>query len=227
MKDKYPQFVLDITPSADLSAESFVVGKANAAAHKAVMDWPDWTAPALAIVGPEGAGKTHLGSIWVERAGARFMQLSTLAERHIKDGLKEPLCLDTGAEVELRHPEVLFHVLNLAKEEGLSVLILSRTPPARWPVSLPDLSSRLKAVPVVEIAAPDDKLLADVLAKDFRDAGITADEAVIHYLVPRMERSYDQAIRLARALAERTLAAKRRLTVPLAAEILEEWAGEE
>ncbi len=226
MPDSHPQFILDIHPSADLSEDAFVVGDANGTAHKAIASWPKWQSPTLAIVGPSGAGKTHLGSIWVERAGARLLPLEMLSERHIRDGLTSPLCLDAGNRLYVRHEDVLFHALNLAKEEDSFILILSQQPPARWDIKLADLSSRLKAVPVLDIELPDDALLADVLKKNFADMGIKAPEAVLTYLTTRMERSYAQAATLARLIGERSLAAKRRVTVPFVAEFMDQPASD-
>lgn len=222
MPDKHPQFVLDILPSADLSEDAFVVGQANRTAYQAVKSWPHWAAPVMAIVGPAGAGKTHLGSLWAEQAGARLLPLELLAERHIKDRLSSPLCLDAGSANNVRHEDVLFHALNIAKEEAGSVLILSQIPPARWRVALPDLASRLKAIPVVEIDLPDDALLAEVLAKNFTDMGLKVSPAVVSFLTSRMERDYAAATNIAKTLGERSLAEKRAVTIPFARKILAE-----
>ena len=48
---------------------------------------------------------------------------------------------------------VLLHTLNAAAEARLPVLLAARTAPARWPVSLPDLASRLRATTAVALAA--------------------------------------------------------------------------
>ena len=53
-----------------------------------------------------------------------------------------------GARLDER---ALFHLLNLARQTGSHVLIASETDPARWPVALPDLASRLKALPVARL----------------------------------------------------------------------------
>ncbi len=226
MPDQHPQFVLDILPSVDLSDDAFVKGAANRNAYQAVKSWPLWAAPVMAIVGPSGAGKTHLGSIWVDQAGGRLLPLEMLSRRHIRDGLGTPLCLDAGTSAHVRHEDVLFHALNLAKEEDGSILILSQQAPSRWNVSLPDLASRLKAIPIVEIDLPDDALLADVLKKNFADMGVKVPQAVVDYLIARMERNYLEAATIARTVGERSLAEKRAVTVPFVADVLASQAPE-
>ncbi len=65
--------------------------------------------------------------------------------------------------------KALFHLLNLAREKGLYRAASRReSAPSRWGVALPDLTSRLNAVPAVEIGAPDEALHPDGAAEAFR-----------------------------------------------------------
>jgi len=100
----------------------------------------------MALVGPEGSGKSHLAAIWAETTGARPCSLRSCYRR--------PICrrlLATGAlVVEDLDPtdldeRALFHLINLAKEERAYVLLTSRTAPAGFPVAIRDLASRLRA----------------------------------------------------------------------------------
>jgi chromosomal replication initiation ATPase DnaA len=97
-----------------------------------------------------------------------------------------------------------------------------REPPARWPVRLPDLRSRLSAVTAVAIAPPDDTLLAAILVKLFSDRQLRVDREVIDYLLARMERSFGAAERLVGRLDALGLALGRRITVALARRAIEE-----
>jgi len=54
----------------------------------------------------------------------------------------------------------LFHLLNLARQDEADVLMTARTQLRVGRLQLPDLQSRLRAVPVVALAPPDDALLA-------------------------------------------------------------------
>jgi chromosomal replication initiation ATPase DnaA len=87
-------------------------------------------------------------------------------------------------------------------------------------VILPDLASRLGAAISVAVGAPDDALIGAVLVKHFADRQLTVDPAVVTFLLARMERSFATARKLTAALDGAALAAKRRITVPLARDVL-------
>ena len=53
-----------------MGREDFLVSPSNADAVAWIDRWPDWPGPALVIVGPPGSGKTHLGQVWRQQAGA-------------------------------------------------------------------------------------------------------------------------------------------------------------
>ena len=59
--------------------------------------------------------------------------------------------------------QALFHLLNLVREQRVFVLMTTAVRPGDIAIALPDFSSRLKALPVAEIEAPDDALLSAVL----------------------------------------------------------------
>ena len=169
--------------------EDFLAGPSNAAALALVDRWPDWPAAAVALVGAEGAGKSHLAAIWAERAGARAIAGHAITQAGV------PTALATGALVieDLREgagdEAALFHLLNLAREEGAFLLITARTPPSGWSVRLPDLASRLRALPTVALAPPDDALLRAVLVKLFADRQLAVDEGLVGFVAARIERS--------------------------------------
>jgi chromosomal replication initiation ATPase DnaA len=224
MSTKHPQFTLDLDRPADLSPSAFARSPANEAAVRMVEQWPDWSGPVVAIVGTAYSGKSHLGEIWKHRAHAREVALASLSNADIEGGLQEPLWIDRADDAPFDE-DALFHALNLAREEKGSILITARSAPSKWKVALPDLGSRLNAVPVVEIAAPDDTLIEAILVKRFADLGLDADPAVLRFLLARMERSYAALGAVVEAFGRRTLAAHRRASVPLAAEVLAEIGG--
>jgi chromosomal replication initiation ATPase DnaA len=119
-----------------------------------------------------------------------------------------------------RAPEPAFlHLYNAAIEGGFGVLIVAVRAPASWPIALPDLASRMRALPVAEIAAPDDALLGAVLVKHFADRQLRVEPGVIAFLLPRMERSFAAAARLAGELDRLSLSRKGAITVPLARQV--------
>jgi len=164
--------------------EAFVAGASNAQALAAIDAWPRWPGGALALVGPEGVGKSHLARAWAEMADA------VVQDRHrpdiaAADG-RPALLEDVDRGVS---EEALFHLINLAPREGGGLLLTARTPPAAWPAALPDLRSRLNALYVAEIEEPDDEVLEGLLRRFFRARNIRPGEDVYQYLLRRIERS--------------------------------------
>ena len=200
--------------------EDFLAGPSNAAALALVERWPDWPARTVALVGPDGSGKSHLAAIWAKSAGARSIASHAIAPASV------PTALATGALVieDLREgaceDAALFHLLNLAREQGDFVLITARTPPSGWAIRLRDLASRLRALPAVTLAPPDDALLRAVMVKLFADRQLAVSEEVVLFLVRQMERSFEAARRLVADLDAAALRDHRGITVPLARSVL-------
>ena len=202
--------------------EDFLAGPSNAAALALVERWPDWPARTVALVGPDGSGKSHLAAIWAKSAGARSIASHAIAPASV------PTALATGALVieDLREgaceDAALFHLLNLAREQGDFVLITARTPPSGWAIRLRDLASRLRALPAVTLAPPDDALLRAVMVKLFADRQLAVDEGLIGYLITRIERSFAAARAVVAELDREALRQKREVNKVLAAELLRE-----
>jgi chromosomal replication initiation ATPase DnaA len=215
------QLAFDLEPAENFSRDDFIRGAGNAAALDLVDSWPNWPARAVAIVGPEGAGKSHLAAIWADAAGARRLVSRALDDSAVPAALATgALALECGAVDADLDERALFHLLNLVKEQLGFLLLTARTAPAAWPIGLPDLASRLRAVPVVTLAAPDDAMLRAVLVKLFADRQIAVDEALISYLMVRIERSFAAARAVVATLDREALRRQRPVTRALAGEIL-------
>src|ERR1700689_2249541 len=186
------QLALALDHPESYARENFLSGPGNAAALALIDSWPDWPASAIALVGPEGAGKTHLATIWAAAAGARVVSAHSLGEADL------PAALATGALVvedaaAIVDQRALFHLINLAREEGVFLLFTARTLPSLWPVTLADVVSRLRALPVVTLYAPDDATLRGVIVKLAADRQLALDESVVGYLSTHIERSFAAA----------------------------------
>jgi len=196
-----------------------VPGVSNAQARSSLAAWPGWHGGTLALVGPEGAGKTHLAKVWAERAGA--VALDRAAPDVAAAAGRPALLEDVDQGID---PEALFHLINMAAREGGGLLLTARTPPAAWPAQLPDLRSRLNALPVAEIEPPDDVVLEGVLRKLFREKSIRPPKDVLPYLILRMERSVPVAREIVRRLDEAADEPQRPISRALARQILEDDA---
>lgn len=217
------QLPLEFGHRPALTGEDFLVAPCNADAVAWLDRWPDWPAPALVVHGPRGCGKTHLALVFQGMSGARAITHDMLSKGNPLDlmGAAPALVLD-DAEACLGAEEALLHLYNWVSQAGGSMLMTSLSPPARWPISLPDLGSRLKAATAVGVGSPDDALISGVLVKLFADRQLKVDEDVIGYMLSRMERTFDAARSLVEAVDARALAERRNITVPLVGQIFQQ-----
>jgi chromosomal replication initiation ATPase DnaA len=222
------QLTFDLAlPPPTYAREDFVAAAGNREALAWIDRWPDWPAPALALGGPPGCGKTHLARIWAARAQATVIEGKTLENKSVAD-LAELIVASPQIVIEDadRAPErTLFHLYNLAREHRGHLLLVSTALPAHWPIALPDLASRLRAAPAAAIAPPDDELLGSIILKQLADRQLHAGAGVVHYLVSHMERSAESARRVVAALDRRALAERREIDRRLAADVLSELFG--
>ena len=213
------QLALALPHAESFAREDFLAGASNRAALAVVERWPDWPDRSFALVGPAGAGKSHLAAIWAERSGARRVSARALGETNLIAALATGALVVEDASVPLDE-RALFHLLNLVHEEEAFLLITAQSQPAAWTVALPDLASRLRAVPHAAVSAPDDALLRAILLKLFADRQVGVDESLIGYLVTRIERSFAAARDVVATLDGEALRRKRPVTRALAAELL-------
>jgi chromosomal replication initiation ATPase DnaA len=212
------QLAFALPHAESLTRDDFLEGPANTAGLALVDRWPDWPNRVMLLVGPEGSGKSHLATIWAEQSGARSTSAHALTPSEV------PGALATGALVieDLKAADIderaLFHLLNLAREDGAFVLITARAAPTE--VELRDLRSRLRAVPTVHLLPPDDHLFRALIVKFCADRQLAVDEAVVSYLASRLERSYAALRQAIELLDTEALRLGRPVTRALAAELL-------
>jgi chromosomal replication initiation ATPase DnaA len=221
------QLLLDLPPETALSRADFLVTAGNRDAVRWLESWPGWPAPALILTGEAGCGKTHLARVWQDRSHARLLPLTEaliLPPAILTDAPAVPLILDAidSAALTPGLEEAFVHLYKLATERGISLLLLARQPLADWGLTRPDLVSRLRTVPQVQIAPPDEETLAAVMIKLFADRQKQVDAGVIAYLLPRMERSFVAACRVVAQLDAAALREHAAITVPFARRVLME-----
>ncbi len=204
----------------------FLVGPGDSASVALATDPARWPGGRLALAGPAGCGKTHLVHVLMAETGAARVPAAALrvedAPALVAAGViaVEDMDRAPGPEAE----RAAFHLLNLAAAEGAAVLVTGAAPPARWPVALPDLASRLGAMAVARLGPPDDALLAAVIAKQLDDRRLSYDPALPAWLAARIERSHAAARVAVERLDALSLARRRNLTCRFAAEILSDLA---
>ncbi len=214
------QLAFDLPAREAWSRQDFVTSPANEAALLAVEGWRTWPGGRTLLQGPPGSGKTHLAHIWALDAQAIWISPDDLTQS-LTDLPAAAHVIIEGAHRVAGHAETaLFYLYNRLIPQG-RLLLTAPAAPRDWGLTLPDLLSRLQAMPIARLEAPDDALLAAVLAKLLADRQITPPANLIPYLLPRMERSIAAARALVAALDARSLASQRPITRQLAAEVLD------
>lgn len=210
-----------------MGADDFLVSTCNSIAVELVDAWPDWSQPVYMIEGPAGSGKTHLAHVWQHKTGASILGAGELSPAAIATFELDRGVILEDLDREKFDEQALFHLLNLARVQGFNVLLTSRVPPGRLDVYLPDLVSRLRALPVAKIGVADDALLSAVLLKHFSDRQLNVEPHVIKFLTRRMIRSMEAVYGLVAALDKAALASGKKITRQFAAEVLDQYqAGE-
>ena len=212
------QFIFDFPHRPAFGADDFLVAPSNEAAVAWLDRWPDWPSPAAVLHGPSGCGKTHLAHVWQARSGAVLHAAASLVPEEVPGLAANAALVLDDAERAAERP--LLHLVNLVAERGGHLLLTAAAPPSRWTTALPDLRSRLVAMPEVGMLAPDDALIGAVLLKLFADRQLDVGEDVVIFLLRHMERSFAAARHIVAALDRAALAAQRRITVPLARQVL-------
>ena len=220
----FQQIPLDLTQPESFDLSDYVVSSCNADAVQFLELWPASEFHFAALVGPSGSGKTHLLKGWALENGAKeispdagFSAVEAGGSYIIDD--VDQLATDGAFTYS---DTFLFHVYNWAREKRAKILVSASLPPTQWSRKLPDLISRMGAVPVVTIQQPDDDLLFALLFKLFSDRQLTVNTQVIHYLIGRMPRSFFAAGKIAKLMDGKALAERRKITKDLARRCLEE-----
>ena len=224
MQRKMQQMPLDMPLPKLQGRDNFIIGACNRLAAAWINRWPDWPKPghSLNLVGPGGAGKSHLAAIWQEMCGARLCDHPTeLASIMANDDV--PRVILDKIDGAFDWPEdTLFHLFTRCDVESGGLLMLSEKPVTQMHWDLADLRSRMRGVATAFIDLPDDALIYELLEKYFADRQLLAPPAMLRYLLRRMERSFDAAQKIAAALDRRSIADKKPLSVGLARLVLHE-----
>ncbi|MDG1286472.1 MAG: hypothetical protein P8P30_02785 [Rickettsiales bacterium] len=218
------QLPLDISLPPRYAEDDFLVAECNQAAWSALQQWDKDSLACGLIKGAKSSGKTHLAHIWADRNNATVIEAATLINNSEPEKLftahnTQNLAIDNAQMI----PDAasLFHLLNFLQGNTHYRLLLTVDTSACWDhFTLPDLRSRLQALPQTEIHEPDDALLSALLVKSFQDKQVAISQASLTYLIPRIERSFDGVKQVIDALDKHAIAKKRPITRVLIQEVL-------
>lgn len=223
------QMAFDLPARPALGRADFYLSPANRLALATVENWQNWPSGRLWVMGPAGSGKTHLAHIWAAEAGAHIVQAADLRPEGIDTlvALGDLVAEDVDqAAGDARAEAALFHLLNLTAAQGRRLMFTASAAPRDLGIGLPDLLSRAQSMPLTRLEAPDDALLSAVLVKLFADRQLAVPDALIPYLLVRMERSIAAARALVAALDAHSLAERKPITRTMAANLLDKAEAE-
>lgn len=221
------QLTFDLAHREALEAEDFFVSESNAIAVELVDRWPAWPHWAAVVAGPAGSGKSHLAHVWQLRSGAALESADTLSEAAVPRLEAQRALVVENLERGVASERALFHLLNLAREHKLSILLTSRVAPGALSISLPDLRSRLRALPLTVIDLPDEALIKAVAVKLFADRQLTVEPRVIGYLGRHVERSLDTLARVVAAADQQALVRRTAVSTKIMKDVIEALSGGE
>ncbi len=217
------QLSFDLPVREALGRDDFFVSPANAEAVAMIEGWQGWPARKLILMGPAGAGKTHLAHVWAALSGARIVKARDLAGADIPDLARGAIAIEECEAIagDRAGEEALFHLHNLALAEGQSLLFTAARAPQHWGLVLPDLASRMQGTPATRLREPDDALLSALLMKLMADRQLSPSPNTIPYLTRRIDRSFAAVRDVVDRLDRLALATGRPINRTLAAKVLD------
>ena len=225
-----PQIPLQLEPPRQDRFEDFVVGP-NATAVAAVRHLLDEPGGIVFLSGPSGSGKSHLLNALCHAArnaglAAFYVALKRLPEEAAAglEGLQvlDLVCVDDFDRVagNAVWEQALFRCFNDVRDAGGRLLVSSTQPLSALPIRLPDLASRLAWGVRQNLQAPDDEGKLEVLRQRARALRIEVPLDVRNYLLRYGRRDMASLLTALERLKDAAFADKRKITVPLAREVL-------
>lgn len=221
---KPEQLPFDLNNRPAYGREDFWVSGSNRDAVAWLDNWRNWPSVALVLFGPAASGKTHLLQVWKNESNAVEIlpeKITSLAADKVL-GASTVVMVDNIQQMigNEAAENALFHFYNLINERGGRLLMTADKPVAAWPVTIPDLKSRLLASPAVAVGSPDDELMAVVLSKLFSDRQIFVPQGVVEFILPRVERSFLALRDIVNRIDRKALAEKKAVTIPLVRDLI-------
>lgn len=196
------QIALPLAHRRAADPQRIVVGNANQTVIESLRAPAEWPFRTAILTGPSRSGKSLLGRWFaLEGKGDVVDSANTLDETD------------------------LFHRWNRAQEDGRPLLLISDAQP--WGIALPDLRSRLGAALHLEIAAPDDAMVAGLMESLAEQRALVLGEGALTYLAPRAVRSFADIERLIATIDRLSLERKAPATLSIWRDALEAVQGAE
>ena len=197
-----------------LAIDDFFVSTSNKKAYNFILNKKIDNQKIL-LIGPNKSGKTHLGKIWQKNNNAVYYKNNF----EIILNYKKNIFIDDF--LKNINEEKIFHLINHCSINKLTILLTSKKEVFEHNFLLKDLVSRLKTFNLLRIDLPDDDLIINLIIKLLHDKQIIIkNEEIFHYILKRIERSYEEIFLLIENIDKLSLKKKRELTIPLIKKLL-------
>ena len=197
-----------------LAIDDFFVSTSNKKAYSFILNKKIDNKKIL-LIGPNKSGKTHLGKIWQKNNNA----VSYENNFEIILNYKKNIFIDDF--FKNINEEQIFHLINHCSINKLTILLTSNKEVFEHNFLLKDLVSRLKTFNLLRINLPDDDLIINLIIKLLHDKQIIIkNKEIFHYILKRIERSYEEIFLLIENIDKLSLEKKRELTIPLIKKLL-------
>jgi chromosomal replication initiation ATPase DnaA len=209
----YQQLILDLRSIPSMGRNDYFVSDVNKEAVTWLDAWPNWTTFGFIVCGPFGSGKSHLAQVLKTLSHGDIIEAKDISDQNI-DQLSQKKCLIIENIELLTSEALLFHLYNMLLENKNNLMLTSNLTIPQISFELPDLKSRLLSMPQVNIGFPDDRLLKNLLIKQFLDKGILVEMDVIDYLIKRIDRSFEAILKLVSKIDFQSLEKAKKITIP-------------
>ena len=197
-----------------LTLDDFFVSTSNKKAYNFILNNKIDNKKIL-LIGPNKSGKTHLGKIWQKNNNA----ISYENNFEIILNYKKNIFIDDF--LKNINEEQIFHLINHCSINKLTILLTSNKEVFEHNFLLKDLVSRLKTFNLLRINLPDNDLIINLIIKLLHDKQIIIkNKEIFHYILKRIERSYEEIFLLIENIDKLSLEKKRELTIPLIKKLL-------
>jgi len=207
------QLILNLRSLPSMGRNDYFVSEVNKEAVSWLDSWPNWTTFGFIVCGPLGSGKSHLAQVLKTLSHGDIIEAKDISSKNI-DQLSEKKCLIIENLESLTSETLLFHIYNMLLENKNNLMLTSKFNMSQINFELPDLKSRLLSMPQVNIDFPDDRLLKNLLIKQFLDKGILVEMDVIDYLIKRIDRSFEAISKLVAKIDFKSLEKAKKITIP-------------
>lgn len=206
-KNAADQMLLPLTLEARINEQPFFVDAGNRQAWQWLEKWPAWPQSGLIVHGYTGWGTTYLGLLWSKKVRAHVLSAVCPDPAQSFFESKKPPCVwiqDVHHWVqEDTLVRKLLAVYNSVRENAGTCLLTGRLD--NFDRLLPDLASRLKAMPRVSLSPPSTQLLEAVLEKYFAAYQMGVSGNVIKLLAAHLPHHLSKVKKVVEELVKESL----------------------